>query len=133
MLTAKDIDGTLRNEHSAHAKNMRCLFKITAIAVVAATIPVSFVQAVQDSQQQPAAQMNGEIGTTNVLTTSGALPRPGVFSPQFGGHALDLRSDALGNPGLNQIDAAVPEPSTWLMIGVGAVLLAAVQRFRTRK
>ncbi|PZR74269.1 MAG: hypothetical protein DLM52_09715 [Chthoniobacterales bacterium] len=38
-------------------------------------------------------------------------------------------SDLLDNVTLNGI-ASVPEPGTWAMMGLGAGLLGAVQRFR---
>ena len=118
---------------------MKHLLQITILALGAATLPTSIVQAAPHGHKHRAVETQLEMGTASASTSTFA---PGISNTanfdnkgisDARGAKLDLGSNEPGKLGLNQINAAVPEPSTWVMIGVGGVLLAAVQRFRTKR
>jgi hypothetical protein len=129
-------------------KNMLKLLKQTTIAVAVIVIPASLVHAApHHGKRHYAAKTALDIGIIPSVTTGGAssksssFPNINISDPAnvdtLGGLAVRGDRTELGRAErsafkLNQIDAPVPEPATWMMIGVGAILLAGVQRFRRK-
>jgi autotransporter-associated beta strand protein len=67
--------------------------------------------------------------TVGTLTINGTPEAAGQWGA-IGSGAANQDAAFSGTGFLNVV--AIPEPSTWMMIGVGAVLLAGVQRFRRK-
>ena len=124
---------------------MRHLLKLTTIVVALAILPCSLVQGAGHKHRRAFSKI--DIGSVVATTTSAQTPAgPSLFLEVSDPANLDtmgepaIRGDksnrglgeraALQN--LSQSLAAVPEPSAWVMIGVGAILLAGVLRFRRK-